>query len=465
MKLYNTLTRSVDKFTPLGYTVSFYTCGPTVYNYQQIGNYTAFIRSDMLARTLRTAGFNIEWYMNITDVGHLVSDADEGEDKLEVGAKREGKTAWEVAQYYTDDFLGNLDKLNISIDREHLVKATDHIAEQIALIERLEAKGYTYIIEDGVYFDSTKFRDYGKMARIDAAGLQAGARVQLGDKKHTTDFALWKFSPKGVQRDMEWDSPWGKGFPGWHIECSTMAMKYLGDTIDIHAGGIDHIPVHHTNEIAQSEAATGKPFVRFWFHSNFLQVDGVKLSKSLGNSYIIPDLEARGFTAMDFRMFVLQSHYRSEANFTWESLQAAHKRLADLQAIADRRYQLKPEGKDITEWLLQTQQTVETALQDDVNTPLALSALSNLVTQIENESEAIAANESFNSFFEWLDACLGFRLSQSSDLTDDQKALVQQRNNARHEKDWKQSDTIRNRLIQDNIQLNDTPNGTYWFRS
>jgi cysteinyl-tRNA synthetase len=267
VRLYNTATRNLEDFAPLDPpTVTMYTCGPTVYNYAHIGNLRAYVFADVLRRTLELNGYNVRQIMNITDVGHLVSDDDEGEDKMEVGAQREGKRAKDIAAEYTQAFMDDLSLLNIK-GAEAYPRATEHIPEQIALIKELEAKGFTYIISDGVYFDTAKFPDYGKMARLDIAGQREGARVEANtDKRNSTDFALWKFSPKdGEKREQEWESPWGIGFPGWHIECSAMSMKYLGETLDIHTGGVDHIPVHHTNEIAQSEAATGKQFVRFCF--------------------------------------------------------------------------------------------------------------------------------------------------------------------------------------------------------
>src|SRR5882762_2990968 len=286
MKLYNTPKKQTEEIQPQHAPgVSLYTCGPTVYDYPHIGNWFTFIRYDIFVRTLQQAGFNPQWVMNITDVGHLVSDADEGEDKIEKGARRENKSAWDIANFYTDYFVNGLKRLNITAPAQ-LPRATDHIQEQIELIQKLEEKGYTYTISDGVYYDTLKFPDYAAFAQLDLSEQEAGKRVQSNpEKRHPSDFALWRFSPKDHKRDMEWDSPWGKGFPGWHIECSAMSMRYLGETIDIHGGGIDHIPVHHTNEIAQSEAATGKKFVNYWVHHNFLLVDNHKMSKSLQNFY------------------------------------------------------------------------------------------------------------------------------------------------------------------------------------
>ena len=340
MKLYNTLTKQLEPFTPQDPArTTVYTCGPTVYDYPHIGNWFTFIRYDILVRTLMANQQTVAWVMNITDVGHLVSDADDGEDKLEKGAKREGKTAWDIAKFYGDYFVNAIDRLNF-VKPTHLPRATDHIQEQIELIRLLESKGFTYQIDDGIYFDTSKFPTYGDFAQLDLDELQAGARVEHNPQKHQpTDFALWKFSPSDAQRDMEWDSPWGKGFPGWHLECSAMSMKYLGETLDIHSGGIDHIPVHHTNEIAQSEAATGKPFAHYWMHTNHILINDEKIAKSTGNGITLEDIEGKGFSMEDLRLHVLESHYRSQSRFSWDSLAAAHNRLLDYKAMAALRWQ------------------------------------------------------------------------------------------------------------------------------
>lgn len=463
MKLHNTLTRSVEEFKPQTQKVSFYSCGPTVYSSPTIGNWTSYIRWDVLARTLRL-NYDLDWYMNITDVGHLVSDADDGEDKLEKGARREGKTAWEVAEMYTEDFVAGLKKLNISIDKNNLLKATDYISEQIKLIETLESKGYTYQISDGIYFDSSKFSEYGKMARLDISGLREGIRVEKGDKKNATDFALWKFSPKDKQRDMEWDSPWGKGFPGWHIECSAMAMKFLGNTIDIHSGGIDLIPVHHTNEIAQSQAVTGKKFVKYWVHSNFLQIDGSKIAKSLGNSYTLQDLETKGFTAMDFRMFAIQSHYQTEANFSWEGLAAAQNRLKDLQALADLRFQVSSKSAVNFSVIQKTKEFITKALNDNLNTPQALAAISKLGNTLSQTGISSSQKNEFSEFINWLDLVTGFELSHSADISSDQKTKIQERQTVRQNKQWQESDELRQDLKNQAIGLNDLDSETIWYR-
>jgi cysteinyl-tRNA synthetase len=466
MQLYNSLTRKLEHFTPqIAGEVSLYTCGPTVYNYQHIGNYSAYIRWDTLVRSLQESGLAVDWVMNITDVGHLVSDADEGEDKLEKGAKREGKNAWDVAQFYMDDFLEGIKALNIQTP-SHVVRATDHIAQQIDLIKQLEAKGYTYIIDDGVYFDTSKFAHYGELARLDIHNLQTVARVATNpQKRHQTDFALWKFTPAGQKRDMEWDSPWGKGFPGWHIECSAMAMKYLGKTLDIHTGGIDHLPVHHINEIAQSEAATGKQFARFWLHCNHIMVEGAKIAKSAGNGILLHDLAKQGFSPLDVRMLLLQSHYRSQANFTIGGLQAAKQRRQSLQAFADLRFQTVEGGLIDAPTFVETKRIIFEELQEDLHTPEALAALSDLVSAADAKLVAPEAREVFDHFVAFIDRVFGLGLGEGGDISGEQKALIAERDSAREQKDFARADELRKRLADQKIELRDTPIATIWYRS
>lgn len=320
IKFANTLTRHLDTFVPLQPgKVSLYTCGPTVYSYLHVGNWAAYIYWDILVRMLQAEGYEVERVMNITDVGHLTSDADEGEDKLEKGARREGKTAWQIAKFYADDFIRGMNALHLT-QPSQLARATDYIDEQIQLAITLKRKGHTYQTSDGIYFDTSTFSAYADFARLDLRALRAGARIgPNSEKRHASDFALWKFSPTGVKRDMEWPTPPElldqpptdgapvMGFPGWHLECSAIAMHFLGATLDIHTGGIDHIPVHHSNEIAQSEAATGQPFAHYWLHCNHLKVNGTKISKSLGNGYTLTDLAERGYTPMEYKLFVTPS--------------------------------------------------------------------------------------------------------------------------------------------------------------
>lgn len=470
MKLYNTLTRGINTVEPLDQsTVTIYTCGPTVYDYAHVGHWFTYLRWDTLIRTLKASGYNTKWVMNITDVGHLTSDADEGEDKLEKGAKREGKTAWEVAEFYTRDFLEGMQSLHIT-QPDFLTKATEHIAEQIALIERLEAKGYTYTIDDGVYFDTSKFEGYASFARLDLDDLQAGARVEFNkQKRNSTDFALWKFSPEGQQRDMEWDNPFGdgrKGFPGWHIECSAMAMKYLGETIDIHAGGIDHIPIHHTNEIAQSEAATSKRFANYWLHANHVMINGDKISKSLGNGITLKDITDKSVSLEAFRLHVLESHYRTQSKFSWESLEAAQNRLRDLRALAALQWQVRDTVNDAPTFTLADISTELLAcLQNDLNTPQALTRLS----EVSGELQALLINTArlneFRAMLESIDKLLGLQLANEPDITDAQKQLIADRQTARDQKAWPKSDERRDQLASQGILVRDTPHGTIWYRA
>ena len=321
-------------FTPLAPPqVRLYACGPTVYNYQHIGNLRTYIFEDILRRALEYSGYEVHHVVNITDVGHLTSDADTGEDKMEAGARRTGLTAWEIAERYTADFQEKLDWLNVCAPHVWC-RATDHIGEQIAAIAAIEEKGYAYRTDDGLYFDTSRLNDYGHLARLDIEGLQGGQRVDLGQKRRVTDFALWKFSPADAQRQMEWDSPWGRGFPGWHIECTAMAAKYLGPYFDIHCGGEDHVPVHHTNEIAQAQACYDTRLAEFWLHGAFLQLDGEKMSKSSGDFLRLESLVEEGYDPLAYRFFCLGARYRAKLSFSWESLAGAATALDRLRAAA-----------------------------------------------------------------------------------------------------------------------------------
>ena len=336
LTLYNTLTRKKEEFTPLHPPkVGFYSCGPTVYHDAHIGNLRAFVFADTLKRILRADGYRVFHVINITDVGHLTDDGDDGEDKMEKGARREGKSVWEIARHYTDAFLHDIHALNVE-DPDIWSKATDHITEQIAQIQAIEKKGFTYRTEDGIYFDTTKLKDYGKLAKLNIEQLEAGARVEVGEKRHKTDFALWKFSPKNQKRAMEWPSPWGIGFPGWHIECSAMSSKYLGEQFDIHTGGADLIPVHHTNEIAQAECAYGKkPWVKYWLHNEFLVNEKGKMAKSAGDFLTLQSLIDKGYPALAYRYFLLTGHYRQQLQFSWGALDSAKQSLERLKNIVE----------------------------------------------------------------------------------------------------------------------------------
>jgi cysteinyl-tRNA synthetase len=470
MKLYNTLTRAIETITPLHAPhVGVYTCGPTVYDYAHVGHWFNYVRMDMLIRTLKAAGYDVTWVMNITDVGHLTSDADEGEDKLEKGAKREGKTAWEVASFYTDEFLQSMTLLTIQTP-DHIVKATDHITEQIQLIQILETKGYTYRIDDGIYYDTSKFEGYASFARLDVGSQEAGKRVQFNpQKRNSSDFALWKFSPKESKRDMEWDSPWGTGFPGWHIECSAMSMKYLGATLDIHTGGIDHIPVHHTNEIAQSEAATGKRFANYWFHSNHVLAEGEKISKSLGNGLRLQQIIEHGIRPEVLRLHILESHYRSQSRFSWEALEAAQNRLRDFEAMAALRFQTQDITHDAGTFSIDDVKVeLQRCLEEDINTPQALAYLSSVSTQLQAVLIETNMSDEFEAMLQAVDDLLGLRLSDTEDITDQQKSMIAERQTARSSKDWQKADERRQRLTEQGIGLRDVEQGsiatTIWYR-
>lgn len=465
MKLYNTLTQQIETIVPLiKGQIGLYTCGPTVYDYAHIGNWFNYIRMDTLVRALVAEGLELTLVMNITDVGHLVSDADDGEDKLEKGAKRDGKTAWQVAELYTQDFLETMELLGIQ-KPTHIVKATDHIKEQIELIERLERKDFTYVIDDGVYYDTAKFEAYADFAHLDLDEQQAGARVSHNpQKRNASDFALWKFSPQDHKRDMEWPSPWGTGFPGWHIECSAMSMAYLGETFDIHTGGIDHIPVHHTNEIAQSQAATGKPLAAYWMHSNHVTVEGEKISKSLGNGYRVQELLQPGISAQAIRLNALESHYRSQSRFSKEGLQASANRLKHWQSVADLVWQAGDVELDSIVAIEEAATNIKQAIARDLNTPQVLSMVDELFNRLESELLNQAAVEPFKEFLEYLNAILGINLLASGDISDQQKQSVIERQAARQQQDWAASDALRDDLVQQGIAVRDTNNKTIWTR-
>jgi cysteinyl-tRNA synthetase len=468
MKLFNTLTRQTEEIKPLNPpAVTVYTCGPTVYDYPHIGNWFTFVRYDTLVRTLKLSGFEPKWVMNITDVGHLTSDADEGEDKLEKGARREGKTAWDVAKFYGDYFTEALRRLNFRVP-DYLPKATEHIQEQIDLVKTLEEKGFTYKINDGIYYDTAKFPRYADFAQLDLDEQQAGKRIEHNtQKRNASDFALWKFSPANAQRNMEWDSPWGKGFPGWHLECSAMSMKYLGETLDIHAGGIDHLPVHHTNEIAQSEVVTGKPFANIWMHANHITIEGEKISKSLGNGITLEDVEKRGISLMALRLHILESNYRSQSKFSWESLGAAQNRLKNIYAWADLRFQpgASTMPDELDNLFRETREGILQALQDDLNTSQALAVLGKLMDYMGNIPIPGVEGKHTDGTLQLIDDAFGLGVAHRSDITAEQKQLIKVREKARTAKDWATSDGIRAQLEQQGIGLRDTAyQGAIWFR-
>jgi cysteinyl-tRNA synthetase len=468
MQLFNTKTRKIEDFQPINLNlVLLYTCGPTVYSSPHIGNWASFLRWDILVRVLCSNGYTVERVMNITDVGHLVSDADEGQDKMEKGAQREGRTTWEIAQKYTNEFLQGMKDLNF-IMPTYLTKATDYIPQQIQLVKTLEEKGYTYKISDGIYFDTSKFPKYADFARLNLDEIKKGARVEYNqEKKNASDFALWKFSPKDQKREMEWDSPWGVGFPGWHLECSAMAMDKLGETIDIHTGGIDHIPVHHTNEIAQSEAATGKTFANYWLHNNHILIEGKKVSKSLGNTYTLTDLADHGYQPADFRMFVLQSHYRTESNFSWKNLEAAHNRLKRWKGLSSLLYQTEVfnarSGDEIGLQIFESIDKVKECLNNDLDTPGALAIIEESFSLAEKYGINDNEENYYSEFIGSINELLGLDID-TKDITDAQKSLLQQRMQAKQNKQWELSDSIRDQLLAEGLSINDSKFGQIWHK-
>lgn len=482
LQFHNQLTRGIDTFSPqISGKVSLYTCGPTVYDYLHVGNWTAYLYWDTLVRVLQANDLTVERVMNITDVGHLVTDADDGEDKLEKGARREGKTAWEVATFYTNDFITGMHRLGL-VTPTHIAKATDFITEQLQLVRTLKDKGFTYEIDDGIYFDTAKFPTYRDFAGLDLTAQKAGARVEFNPaKRNHSDFALWKFTPEGETRDMEWATPADlrasesegvvMGFPGWHLECSAMAMTLLGETIDIHTGGIDHIPVHHTNEIAQSEAATGVTFAHYWLHNNHLKVNGTKISKSLGNGYTLDDLEEQGYTPLDLRVFVLQSHYRNEGNFTFENLKAAKNRLKHWRNVAALRHQTHDRLRDDDDKstdnesvsLYASSRALVEALSNDLDTPAGYVIIDEAFSRIENLNTEEIHQHALKSLLETIDSTLGLQLIDSTkDIDDSLKRLILERERARENRDWKLADTLRAQIEMSGITVRDTAHGSIW---
>lgn len=460
------MTREVENFKTIEPNkAKLYTCGLTVYSQPHIGNWVGYVYWDILVRMLQASGYEVDRTQNYTDVGHLVSDDDNGEDKMEKGARAEGITAWDVAEKYIK-IAEDEGYAQLGLIRPNLYRATDYIEQQIAFVKALQEKGYTYEIPDeGIYFDTSKLKEYGKLARLDIEGLEAGARVAIDGKKNITDFALWKFSPKQQQRDMEWESPWGKGFPGWHLECSVIARETLGDQIDLHAGGVDHIPVHHTNEIAQTEALTGKPFSAFWVHNNHLKVDGGKMSKSLGNIYTLTDIIEHGYSLAAFKLMILSKHYRTEGNFTWDILEAAQNRLNGYREMAALQWQAidKP-AHDATAYSKPVDAILE-ALQQDMNTPEALVHLGDASDYFKEQLVPTKDLDQFKEMLLKLDELLGLNLSDEPDITDKQKALITERLTARTKKNWQRSDEIRDELAKDAIAVRDTPHGPIWYRT
>ncbi|OGE26787.1 cysteine--tRNA ligase [Candidatus Daviesbacteria bacterium RIFCSPHIGHO2_02_FULL_39_12] len=452
-KLYNTLRRRIEQFEPINSPhVGLYTCGPTVYDYTHIGHLRKYVGDDLLKRILIANGFDVKHVQNITDVGHLTSDADEGDDKLDKRAKEKGMSVWEVAKFFEQYHFKSLDQVNVL--RPNIVcRATEHIGEQIKLIEKLVKKGFTYQTKEAVYFDTSKFPDYGKLSGQKLEEKVVGVRKEVvvdPNKKNPADFVLWFFTVGHFQdHTMRWPSPWGEGFPGWHIECSAMSMEYLGDSFDIHTGGIDHIPVHHPNEIAQSEAATGKTFVKYWVHHNFLIVEGGKMSKSKGSFYRIDDILEKGFDPLALRYLFLTAHYRDKLNFTWQSLEASQNALNNLR-------------EEVREWdnpkigCAEFEQKFIESVNNDLSIPQAVAVMWDMVTS-DYPTSAKA-----RSILE-MDKVLGLKLdefvSKPLEIPQEAQRLVKQREQAREKQDFKKSDDLRKEIKKLGFEVEDTPSG------
>lgn len=480
LKLYNTMGREIQEFRPLTQgKAGFYGCGPTVYNYAHIGNLRAYVFLDLLDRTLSFLGYDVRHVMNITDIGHLSDDADSGEDKMLKTAQERSQSILEIAQYYTDAFFKDTDRLNIK--RPTVVcKATDHIQEMIDLIQRIEKNGHTYMAGGNLYFDVSTFPDYGKLAMLNLDDLKAGARIDIDqNKRNPFDFVLWFTKSKFENQALVWDSPWGKGYPGWHIECSAMSMKYLGEQFDIHTGGIDHIPIHHTNEIAQSEGATGKNWVNYWLHNEFLVItkdnskgsdgsDG-KMSKSSGNFLTLQTLIDRGYDPLDYRFFLLGAHYRSQAAFSWDAMDSAkNARRALTQRIARIIEGKNPAVQAVLSDLgNQILASFTEAIENDLASPRCLSELQMMIknTELDDDEKITLLCK--------MDKVLGLKLIESAaelsrqktdkgELSAEIEVLIQQRTEAKKQKNYILADRIRSDLQKKGIILEDTPQGTSW---
>lgn len=444
MKLYNTLTRKLETFRPENPDrVKIYTCGPTVYSTPHIGNFAAYVYWDLLLRTLQANDYIPYRVLNLTDVGHLVSDGDSGEDKLEKGARTSGKTVWEVADYYIKQFIHDYRSLNL-LEPSVWARATDYIKQDMALVDLLTKKGYTYETRDGIYFDTSRFPTYADFARLDLDNLKAGARVELSDeKRNISDFVVWKFIQPGEKHAMRWDYLGRPGYPGWHLECSSIIHAVLGEPIDIHTGGIDHIPVHHTNEIAQSEAAFGKPLAHYWLHCNHLTSEGQKISKSLGNGYTLSDLEAKGYSSLDFKMWVLQGHYQSERNFSIEGLEAARIRRLNWRNRVAKCRQVNDEDDNAV-----AIEDILAALDDNLNSSQAFAIVD-------------AAELSLNDW-QKIDELFGLGLFDSPEPNIEALEVLQKREKARAERDFELSDQLRTKLNKLGLTVLDTPQGQIW---
>ena len=461
--VYNTMTRNKDEFVPYKEgKVGMYTCGPTVYNYAHIGNLRTYIFEDVLKKSLEYVNYKVKHVMNVTDVGHLQSDGDEGEDKMALGASREHKTVWEIAKFYENAFFEDCKKLNIK--RPTIVcRATEHIQDMIDFIKKLEEKGYTYVSNGNVYFEIDKFADYTKLANLSIDELQAGSRVAIDpNKKNPLDFVLWFTNSKFSNQIMQWESPWGKGFPGWHLECSAMSVKYIGEYLDIHCGGVDHIAIHHTNEVAQSEGVLGHKWVKYWMHGEFLVIDGGKMSKSSGDFLTLSRLEEEGYSPLDYRYFCLQSKYRKQLVFSFESLNDAKSGYKKLkERIATVLLSINQNDVTSAEKTNLYKEKFSSYISDDLNIANAFTVLFDVLKDSElNNSEKAILIEDFDKVFS-LD--LMTIQKQTTNIDEDLiDKLIIERNDARASKNWARADEIRDEFIAMNIELLDTKEGTTW---
>lgn len=467
MKLYNSLSRHIEDFKPYSpKEVTMYTCGPTVYNYAHIGNLRTYIHEDILEKTLMFLGYNVRRVMNITDVGHLVSDSDDGEDKMLMGALRENKTVWEVATYYTDAFFKDCEKLNIK-KPNIIARATDYIDDYIFFIKGLEEKGYTYFSNGNVYFDISKVKDYTKLSKLDLETLRIAHRDDVEEdvhKKNPHDFVLWFTKSKFTNQAMKWPSPWGVGYPGWHIECSVIALKNLGEQLDIHCGGVDHIPIHHTNEIAQTESFTGKPWTKYWWHSEFLIDESGKMSKSSGDFLTVSFLESKGYDPLSYRYYVLNSHYRKQLAFDFEKLemaQTAYKKLKRKTEALRSFFKIETNLSEESHLLLDA---FKKQLADDLNTSNAMTVLYDVIkSNISNAEKAFLIHQ--------MDSVLSLNLLSNGDSSkvsfnhEDAiyvEGMLARRKEAKEEKKWAIADAIRDELNEKGFEIKDTPEGTIW---
>jgi cysteinyl-tRNA synthetase len=460
LKLYNTMGRREETFVPLtAGEVGLYCCGPTVYNYAHIGNLRTYVFEDVLRRTLEYAGYRVRHVMNVTDVGHLTDDADDGEDKMEKGAREQGRTVWEIAEFYTKAFFRDFGLLGCRMP-DVVCRATDHVADMIDLIRRIEANGFTYEAGGNLCFDIAKFAGYGRLALLDGQDLRAGARIVVDEgKRNPHDFVLWFTRSKFEHQSMLWDSPWGRGYPGWHIECSAMSLKYLGEQFDIHCGGIDHVPVHHTNEIAQTEAATGKPWVRTWMHGEFLQMERQKMAKSAGNFVTLSTLTDRGYDALDYRCFLLGAHYRSPLAFGWDALEAAR---TGRRGLLDRVLQLRSDSPDgpVEPGAAAAERLAafDVHAAEDLNMPRCLAELWSLL-----RDTAIPAPQRLGVALR-MDGILGLGLADAKpveiNLDEETQRLLLEREQARRSRDFKRADELRALLKERGIEVQDGPGGT-----